>query len=393
MIKALGESLNSHQKGKLLKILYFLIQNFKGSSRLDYEIVKSISQEAKRFLNSNKLHLTQTTNTNNNNNENNTDLNTLNNASDHLSNQIIEICNCNNTVQRIEKIKLIIDDLFDINNNNSNRLIIYDKETELLLKDIRDEFYKACLYEACVQASLLKPILLTKFSDLIVCARNILDSCSIYNTISSSSPSVSTPINESGVSNTKGAKRIKLEKHYVVEQQQQHQPIMMQQQQQIQSHFKQQEMNNNGQQSNPNLLNFYAVLAQHFQNSLYNPATNGLMNNNNNNNNNNSLSLELQLKQNLKYQEDLRFKLASLSTALLQNNNQQDQNNQTSTAATTQATKQLIEQLHFQLNEATKKYNELVLLNAFNLNQNNNQNTTTIINSATAITNDYFSKN
>ena len=100
----------------------------------------------------------------------------------------------------------------------------------------------------------------------------------------------------------------------------------------------------NNTNNNPNILNLFTALAYHLQ---QNPL--------NINSNNNLNSIDTQLKQNLKYQEELKLKLFTLTASLNNNNNNSD-------LTSISAIKLLIEQLQIQLNEAIKKYNELLIL-------------------------------
>jgi hypothetical protein len=264
---------------------------------LDNDVIKLITVESKRFFNTNKLVMS--------NSNSSMDSSKM---SEDISSQIIEICNCNNVNARLEKIKVIVNDLL-------SRRLRDNKGASLAELGLNDDFYAACFYEVCVQASQLKPILLTRLDDLIGYAKRILEACSINSTYPQE---------------TSSSKRIKLESNEPQHQQLQH----------TQQNANGPINNNN----NNNLMNLYTALAYHLQSSLSNnsnPANinkvsmSGFMN------------LEMQLKQNLKLQEELKLKLYGLTT---------------SPASGTPPVKLLIEQTQLQLNDTIKKYNELLLI-------------------------------
>jgi hypothetical protein len=245
-----------------------------------------------------------------------------------ISGQIIEICNSNNVAVRLEKIKLIVSGLLSRRTARHQRYAV-----EL---GLNDDFYAACFYEACVQASQLKPILLTRLDDLVGYAKRILEACSINSTYHESSNS-NNAVSISNNSNTSASnsKRIKLEPNNE----------QLQQQQQNQHQLQLQHQQASALNSQTNLMSLYTALAFHLQSSMSNNNSNGklphqlsLMN------------LDMQLKQNLKYQEELKLKLYGLTTT------------SAASGGGNQSVKLLIEQTQLQLNETIKKYNELLLI-------------------------------
>lgn len=265
--------------------------------KLDSDITKQILLESKRFFSTHKFNMNPN--------------DYLNGKTNEISTQIMEICNASNLTIRLEKTKRVVTYLL-------NKLKESSPLTENDIVDFKDDFYTACLLEACVQTALHRPILLMRVDELVICARKILDSCSI-NRATNSSMSQDTDVNNNSISRTK---RIKLESP----------PIESHnnQQQSVQQQFIQPEQQNN-------LMHLYSALAYHLQN------TGGLVN------------IDAQLKQNLSYQEELKLKLYALTTSLNQTNG-----NNTSPELHSSAN-MLIEQTQIQLNEAVKKYNELML--------------------------------
>lgn len=258
----------------------------------------------------------------------------------NLSKQIIEICQMSTNLSQTSAQTLL-----QLRLDKTQQVV-----AQLLNMSQKPSFYEICLQEACVQMCLLKPTLLTRQEDMLSNGRRILENCSIFDENNLKSKLKRNALaNEASVT----GKRIKLEQFTESDNN-----ISTPAPQQLIAnnfslytaalalHLQQQQQNQ--QQPNSDLsaylskfpISFFQSHLAGFKNLKEELPVNSLQQLIQQN--------EQEIKQNLKYQEELKLKLFSLSMSSANNLGNSEQ------------IRLLFDQVQSQLSESIKRHAELL---------------------------------